>query len=71
MLIKIESLSSIQTRIVVKELGGYKHLKLLPCGHKSTYRVVKLIGLVRIVKRLDSSIYLETVTKDRFKLTSL
>ena len=68
MLIEIKSLSTIQSRIVVKELGGYKHLKSLPCGHKSTYRVVKLVGLVRIVKRLDNTIYLETVTKDRFKL---
>ena len=68
MLIEIKSLSSIQSRIVVKELGGYKHLKSLPCGHKSTYRVVKLVGLIRIVKRLDNTIYLETVTKDRFKL---
>ena len=68
MLIEIKSLSSIQSRIVVKELGGYKHLKSLPCGHKSTYKVVKLVGLVRIVKRLDNTIYLETVTKDRFKL---
>ena len=68
MLIEIKSLSSIQSRVVVKELGGKKHLKSLPCGCKSTYRLVKLVGLIRVVKRLDSTIYLETVTKDRFKL---
>ena len=68
MLIEIKSLSTIQSRIIVKELGGKKHLKSLPCGHKSTYRLVKLVGLIRIVKRLDNTIYLETITKDRFKL---
>lgn len=65
--IKSTELFNLQGKI--KELGGRQYLKKLPCGYKSKPHIHQINGeavLLKTVKRLDSTVYLESLDSTRY-----